>query len=189
MNEQDFKIGDTIQVKLTGQIGTVVAISERTDTGWPIKVQMLPLSDPLMFNYYRREYIVKIKQGSQNHNNSVETTLTREMPPGTAGKKVDGKPHLCYIDPHLLLEMGVGMRKGAIKHGFNNHRQLTKESSQEILDSTFRHLVQFLAGEQVDSELNISHLACVVNNINFLYRLVRKNSYDEVLNNIYGEAR
>ncbi len=115
--------------------------------------------------------------------------MTIKLPPGTTGKNLDGKPHLAYLDPYLEYEMGVGMRKGADKHGWNNHRKLTVKATQQILDSVKRHLNSYLRGEQRDPELQVNHLACIVNNINFIYRLDRLFGYNEVLENIYGETR
>lgn len=109
-----------------------------------------------------------------------------ELPPGTTAKVLSNKPHLAYFDPHLEYEMGLGMRKGAEKHGWNNHRNLTDEAAQQIVDSIKRHLNAYLREEQIDPELQINHLACVVNNINFLYRLDRKYGYEAVLDSIYG---
>lgn len=124
---------------------------------------------------YPQRYFEKVLQSS-------------EMPPGTTSKNLEGKPHLAYLDPHLEYEMGIGMSKGAIKHGRNNHRELTVEAAQEILDSVKRHLNSYLRGEKIDPELQINHLACVVNNLNFIYRLDRLFGYDEVLQNIYGKT-
>lgn len=112
-----------------------------------------------------------------------------KLPPGTTAKKLDGKAHLVCFDPHLENEMGLGMRKGADKHGWNNHRKLTAESAQQIMDSVKRHLNAYLRGERNDTELQISHLACVVNNINFIYRLDRIHGYEEVIKSIYGETK
>jgi len=85
--------------------------------------------------------------------------------------------------------MGMGMRAGANKHGWNNHRNLTADSAQQILDSLKRHLNAFLRGEEKDEETNTSHLACVGNNLNFLYRMTKQDGYGKVLENIYGEKK
>ena len=102
---------------------------------------------------------------------------------------LENKPHLCCFDPHLEYEMGMGMRAGANKHGWNNHRNLTSDSAQQILDSLKRHLNAFLRGEEKDAETNTSHLACVGNNLNFLYRMTKQDGYGKVLENIYGEKK
>jgi hypothetical protein len=102
---------------------------------------------------------------------------------------LENKPHLCCFDPHLEYEMGMGMRAGANKHGWNNHRNLTADSAQQILDSLKRHLNAFLRGEEKDEETNTSHLACVGNNLNFLYRMTKQDGYGKVLENIYGEKK
>ena len=125
---------------------------------------------------YEESYFSQIPQNS-------------EIPPGCTSKAVSDKPHLAYFDAHLEYEMGIGMRHGANKHGWNNHRELTAEAAQQILDSVKRHLNAYLRGEQIDSELQINHLACVVNNINFLYRLDRLFGHEAVLESIYGETQ
>jgi hypothetical protein len=102
---------------------------------------------------------------------------------------LENKPHLCCFDPHLEYEMGMGMRAGANKHGWNNHRNLTADSAQQILDSLKRHLNAFLRGEEKDAETETSHLACVGNNLNFLYRMTKQYGYEKVLENIYGEKK
>ncbi len=109
---------------------------------------------------------------------------------GVEGKgDLSTKPHLAYLDPHLEYEAGMGMRYGATKHGWNNHRKMGPEAAQHILDSLKRHLNSYLRGEQIDPETNVNHLACMVNNINFLYRLDRLHGYEEILDTIHGETR
>ncbi len=120
----------------------------------------------------------------------VKARIRPELPSGIKGKTdLNDKPHLAFLDPHLILEMGIGMRFGAKKHGFNNHWTLKADASQEVLDSIMRHLFQYLSGKELDEEQNISNLACIVNNLNFLYRLNRIHGYDSVINTIYGETR
>lgn len=110
--------------------------------------------------------------------------------PGISGKgDLSNKPHLAYLDPHLKYEMGMGMRFGARKHGWNNHRKMGIDASQHILDSIERHLNAYLRGEQIDPESGVNHLACVVNNVNFIYRLDRLHGYEAVLQNVYGEIK
>lgn len=110
--------------------------------------------------------------------------------PGVEGKgDLSGKPHMAYLDPHLEYEMGMGMRYGATKHGWNNHRKLTDQSAQHIMDSLKRHLNAYLRGEQIDPESGVHHLACLMNNANFIYRLDRLYGYDTVLRNVFGETK
>lgn len=123
-------------------------------------------------------------------NTILDKLLTPELPPGVTGKgDLSAKPHLAYLDPHLEYEMGMGMRFGAGKHGWNNHRQLGVEASQHILDSLKRHLNAYLRGERIDPESGVHHLACLMNNANFIYRLDRVHGYDAVLQNVYGEIK
>lgn len=120
----------------------------------------------------------------------VFSSLKKSEKTGIENKTgLESKPHLCCFDPHLEYEMGMGMRAGANKHGWNNHRNLTSDSAQQILDSLKRHLNAFLRGEEKDEETNTSHLACVGNNLNFLYRMTKQDGYEKVLENIYGENK
>jgi len=117
-------------------------------------------------------------------------TITDNLPEGVKGKgNLSSKPHLAYLDPHLEYQMGLGMRYGAGKHGWNNHRKLGVEASLHILDSLKRHLNAYLRGEQIDEESGVHHLACLVNNANFLFRIDRIHGYDNLLDNIYGETQ
>lgn len=115
------------------------------------------------------------------------TEEVSKLPPGTEAKKLSNKAHFAYFDPYLEHEMGMGMRCGAEKHGWNNHRKLSVEASQQVLDSLKRHLNDFLREGPVDKESQTSHLACLINNANFLYRLVRIHGYDAVMDVIYGK--
>lgn len=116
--------------------------------------------------------------------------MADELPPGIKGKRnLDEKTHLSYIDPHFIYEAGLGMRYGVNKHGFNNHRDMNADAAQYVLDALMRHLNTYLRGEQIDPESKVNHLACVLNNLNFLYRLDRLHGYDAVLRNVYGETK
>lgn len=114
----------------------------------------------------------------------------KNLPPGVTGKGDQSKKALLVaLDPFLEHEAGLGMRYGAEKHGINNYREMDVKASQYILDALKRHLNAYLRGEQLDSESSVNHLACVLNNLNFLYRLDRVYGYDAVIQNIYGETK
>jgi hypothetical protein len=117
-----------------------------------------------------------------------EKEFFKKKPSGIEGKtNLNKKPHLCYFDPNLEYEMGMGMRAGALKHGWNNHRNLKSDSAQQILDSLKRHINAFLRGEENDAETETSHLACAINNLNFLYRMTKEDGFEKVIENIYGK--
>ncbi len=108
--------------------------------------------------------------------------------PGIEGKgDLSKKPHHAAIDPYLMRELAQVMRFGANKHGKNNFRTMTQEAAQEIRDSVSRHFNDgFLCGEEKDAESGMSHLAHMVANVMFLYRLCRRFGYTEVMNVING---
>lgn len=120
-----------------------------------------------------------------------EGTEVREFNEKIAGIEGKGdlskKPHHAAIDPFLLKELAQVMRFGANKHGKNNFRTMTQEAAQEIRDSVSRHFNDgFLCGEEKDSESGLSHLAHMVANVMFLYRLCRRFGYNEVMKVING---
>lgn len=119
------------------------------------------------------------------YDNSVGTSVRI---PGIEGKgDLSKKPHHAAIDPYLLKELAQVMRFGANKHGKNNFRTMTQEAAQEIRDSVSRHFNDgFLCGEEKDSESGLSHLAHMVANVMFLYRLCRRFGYTEVMDIING---
>lgn len=75
-----------------------------------------------------------------------------------------GKPMLSVIDPKLLLEMGKGLAIGQERYkdkAFNVPGNVMKLTTG--YDSALRHLLKFMAGEDVDAEDGIHHIAKAMN--------------------------
>ena len=71
-----------------------------------------------------------------------------------------GKPMLSPIDPELFLEEGKGIAIGQEKY---QDKAFNKEGNVMYLstgyDSTMRHLLKFMSGEDVDPDDGVHHLA------------------------------
>jgi hypothetical protein len=74
------------------------------------------------------------------------------------GRKGDlGKPHMCLMPPKALLEIGKVLSFGAVKYAPDNWRDVKPRC--RYLSAMDRHYLAFLAGEKVDEETGIHHLA------------------------------
>lgn len=78
-------------------------------------------------------------------------------PKDAAGQR---KPGLSCVPPIALLEEGVVMRLGAAKYGAFNWQETAVRASV-YYDAALRHLLSWFAGEDVDPESGVSHLAHV----------------------------
>lgn len=79
-------------------------------------------------------------------------------------RKNTGKPMLSPIDPALLLEMGKGLEIGQRKYqdkAFNKNGNIMKLSTG--YDSLQRHILYFMAGEDIDTDDGIHHIAKAMN--------------------------
>lgn len=66
--------------------------------------------------------------------------------------------HLGFLIPGpVMLEVGLGMLEGARKYGRFNYREAGVRASV-YYDATGRHLLAFLAGEDVDPDSGLSHI-------------------------------
>ena len=111
--------------------------------------------------------------------------------PGLSGKgDLSNKALLSAIDPRLLHEVGIGFRKGAIKHGLNNFRKMDLTAAQGVWDSLNRHVNDYARGISIDPETGVSNLALIVTNTSMLARLAYLHGHDKVIEAIYcGDIR
>lgn len=84
-----------------------------------------------------------------------------ELPEGTLGFKVETPIELdtpFHVLPwRVVLEMALGMMEGARKYGRHNYREMGVRASV-YYDATKRHLADYIAGKEVDTESTLSHL-------------------------------
>ena len=86
----------------------------------------------------------------------------------TEGRKDDkGKPRMDLLPPKALLEVGEVLAHGAQKYGENNWR-LVENAKERYLAAALRHVFQWRAGEELDPESGLSHLAHAATNLIFM---------------------
>jgi len=86
-----------------------------------------------------------------------EPAPVRENPKEAPGS---AKPCISYIPPSAILLESMVMRGGAIKYGkFNWNKDPVRAST--YYDAAFRHLASFYAGEELDPESGLPHMAHV----------------------------
>lgn len=81
-------------------------------------------------------------------------------------KNNSGKLRLSLIPPSLSLYIGAVLTFGALKYEDHNWRKGFNWSI--LLDSLKRHLTAFEAGEDLDAESGLPHLAHIATNVAFL---------------------
>ena len=72
-------------------------------------------------------------------------------------KHDESKPRVGLISPIALLAEAQVMTYGAQKYEAHNFRKGI--SFQRVVDAAFRHLIAFNAGEDIDPESGLPHLA------------------------------
>ena len=72
-------------------------------------------------------------------------------------KHDQGKVRPGQVPAHFRLDLAAAMTEGAIKYGPRNYRQGCEWS--RYVDAMERHWLAWLAGEDIDPDSGISHLA------------------------------
>jgi hypothetical protein len=67
------------------------------------------------------------------------------------------KPPVTTIPLNVLAEVGVGMLEGSMKYGRHNYRVAGVRASVYV-DATWRHLMSFWEGEDIDPDSGLSHV-------------------------------
>ena len=75
------------------------------------------------------------------------------------GKKYDGeKPRLYLLPPHTLVEVGKVLTFGAAKYDEHNWKKLDNLQNR-YTGAALRHIFAHMAGEELDPETGLDHLA------------------------------
>lgn len=88
--------------------------------------------------------------------------MTEDAPARENPKEAPGstKPSISYIPPSAILLESLVMKGGAVKYGkFNWNKDPVRAST--YYDAAFRHLASFYAGEELDPESGLPHMAHV----------------------------
>lgn len=89
----------------------------------------------------------------------------------TGTKHDTGKPPIELLSPVALIATATVLAFGANKYGPHNWRHGLAYS--RLLGATFRHLLAFMGGEDLDAETGLPHLDHAAAEIMFLQELTR----------------
>lgn len=90
----------------------------------------------------------------------------------------DGKSKWSLVDLNSLEPMVKVLMYGAEKYSPNNWRKGLKVT--EIYESMFRHLIQLMGGEDIDSESGLPHIGHIQCNAMFMaYMLENREDMDD----------
>jgi len=94
----------------------------------------------------------------------VTPSKPQESEKSEKGLKYDqDKPALAYIPKEALYHEGLAFSYGAKKYDAWNYKHGLSVS--RALSASLRHIVQFLSGEDTDSESGVHHLGCARANL------------------------
>ncbi len=107
-----------------------------------------------------------------------ERKMSEELHLSSTGSKRlnGGKPEVSQLDPRFIMDLADLITKSAQKYGKYNYA--LGQEYHTPYDSCMRHLMKFMAGEDIDSESGLSHLLHAAANIMILYTSVLKNNKD-----------
>lgn len=77
----------------------------------------------------------------------------------TAKKHDEGKPRMSLVSPKALVEVAKVMTFGEVKYGKLNYLEGDGLNPWRLVDAALRHLNQHSAGEHLDDETDLPHLA------------------------------
>lgn len=109
-------------------------------------------------SHFRKAQATRAEMDADRDRQALADQLKIEERPALAGVKHDqGKPDMSLLSPHALLEVAKVMDFGKKKYAAHNWRAGMAWS--RLLAAALRHLMAFMAGEDLDPETGLSHLA------------------------------
>ena len=111
---------------------------------------------------------------------SVGTKEDKPTVGNTLGVKYDsGKPQWSLLPFEALEEVVEVLTSGAKKYAPNNWKYVP-DADDRYMDAAFRHMAQYMQGEQYDEETGNNHLAHAVCCLLFKLWFDRKHELDEL---------
>ena len=82
------------------------------------------------------------------------------------GAAAEGKPRMSTVPVAVLREIAQGMGEGATKYGFHNWRHTEGGVYATVYyDAAMRHLLAWIAGEDVDPDSGINHISKAITSL------------------------
>ena len=92
-----------------------------------------------------------------------QETITDQDPKGLAARN---KPRMSTVPVAVLREIAGGMGEGADKYGFHNWRHTKRGVNASVYyDATMRHLLAWIAGEDIDPDSGINHITKAITSL------------------------
>jgi hypothetical protein len=89
------------------------------------------------------------------------------------------KPSLHHVPPRVLLEVAQAMMEGSKKYGIYNYRK-AGVSFSTYYSSTFRHLISWFEGEDIDPDSGLHHVVKAIAGLCVLYdSILEGNATDD----------
>lgn len=88
------------------------------------------------------------------------------------------KPSLHHVPPRVLLEVAQAMMEGSKKYGIYNYRK-AGVSYSTYYSSTFRHLIAWFEGEDIDPDSGLSHVVKAISGLIVLRDSMLQNNYQD----------
>lgn len=99
-----------------------------------------------------------------------------ENPKESEGRK---KPPIHLIPPRVIEEISLALQEGANKYGEYNWRKIGVRHST-YYSSTFRHLIAWFEGEDIDSDSGLSHITKAISGLIVLRdSMLQQNDIDD----------
>ena len=104
--------------------------------------------------------------GNHGHVESQKLKLDRNHGVDPKGVAAQGKPHMSTVPVAVLREIAQGMGEGADKYGFHNWRHTQGGVYATVYyDAAMRHLLAWIAGEDVDPDSGINHVTKAITSL------------------------
>ena len=88
------------------------------------------------------------------------------------------KPSIHHIPPRVLLEIAQAMMEGSKKYGIYNYRK-AGVSFSTYYSSTFRHLIAWFEGEDIDKDSGLNHVVKAIAGLCVLYDSILEGNYQD----------
>lgn len=88
------------------------------------------------------------------------------------------KPSLHHVPPRVLLEVAQAMMEGSKKYGIYNYRK-AGVSFSTYYSSTFRHLISWFEGEDIDPDSGLHHVTKAIAGLIVLRDSMLENNYKD----------
>jgi hypothetical protein len=88
------------------------------------------------------------------------------------------KPSIHHIPPRVLLEVAQAMMEGSKKYGIYNYRK-AGVSFSTYYSSTFRHLIAWFEGEDIDKDSGLNHVVKAIAGLCVLYDSILEGNYQD----------